>query len=265
LSDLALRKQVSAATQNRALAALLFLYKRVLEIDLPWLDEVVRAKRTERLPTVLTPSEVRRVLDALTPPHDLMVKLLYGAGLRQMELLRLRVKDVGVEDNVLVVREGKGGKDRVTTLPSACRNQLIDQLGRVKLYFAEDRALDLAGVALPAALERKYPNAGKSLGWQWLFPQHDLSQDPRTGIRRRHHFYPQTLARAVKRASEMSGILKPVHCHKFRHSFATHLLQSGTDIRTIQTLLGHTHVETTMIYTHVAKMGAGTTSPLDRL
>ncbi|NQD38577.1 integron integrase [Permianibacter sp. IMCC34836] len=265
LSALAVKDKVSASTQNQALAALLFLYRKVLSTDLPWLDDVVRARRTVRIPVVLSPSEVRAVIQALPAPYQLMVQLLYGAGLRRTELLSLRVKDVDMGLSMLTVREGKGGKDRVVPLPQACRSALTEQLRASRLVYEQDRAQKLPGVVLPWALEKKYPKAGETWAWHWLFPQAELSRDPRTGITRRHHFYPQTLSRALARAVAGAGINKLVRCHTFRHSFATHLLQSGTDIRTIQTLLGHSHVETTMIYTHVAKVGAGAVSPLDRL
>ena len=265
LSALAVKDRVSASTQNQALAALLFLYRKVLGTDLPWLDEVVRARRTVRIPVVLSPSEVRAIILALPAPYQLMVQLLYGSGLRRTELLSLRVKDIDLPLATLTIREGKGGKDRVVPLPQTCQMGLQEQLRASRLIFEQDRAQKLPGVALPWALEKKYPKAGETWAWHWLFPQTELSRDPRTGVTRRHHFYPQTLSRALARATAAAGVNKLVRCHTFRHSFATHLLQGGTDIRTIQTLLGHTHVETTMIYTHVAKMGAGAVSPLDRL
>lgn len=265
LSFLAVREHVAASTQNQALAALLFLYRKVLGSDLPWLDDVVRARRTVRVPVVLSQVEIRAILSALSAPYQLMVQLLYGAGLRRAELLALRVKDVDLGLASLTVREGKGGKDRVVPLPQACHGAIRQQLILARQLYDEDRQNRVAGVALPWALEKKYPKAGQSWPWHWLFPQNTLSRDPRSGILRRHHFYPQTLTRALSRAVAAVGIAKPVTYHTFRHSFATHLLQSGTDIRTIQTLLGHSHVETTMIYTHVAKVGAGAVSPLDRL
>ncbi len=265
LSHLAVKQQVSSSTQSQALAALLFLYKQVLEIELPWLDGIVRSQRKKRLPVVLTVEEVRALLSALTGVHALMGKLLYGCGLRQMELLRLRVKDVDFGLQQITVRSGKGDKDRVTTLPQSVAQPLQQHLNDIRRWFDADRAAGAEGVELPFALARKYPNAATSWPWQWVFPMDHLSRDPRSGVWRRHHYYPQTLSRAVQQAARQAQLTKLVRCHTLRHSFATHLLQSGTDIRMIQTLLGHSHVETTMIYTHVAKVGAGAVSPLDRL
>lgn len=265
LTDLAVHRKVSASTQNIALSAILFLYRAVLATTLPWLDEVVRAQRPKRLPVVLSVDEVRQLIAHLTGTPALMVTLLYGTGMRQMELLRLRIKDIDFEQQVIVVRQGKGNKDRVVPLPASCREALKAHLARVTRVHHADRAGGLAGVELPDALAKKFPKAAESLQWFWVFPQDHVSCDPRSGIERRHHYYPQTLSRHVHRAAERAGIEKWVHCHSFRHSFATHLLQQGTDIRTIQTLLGHAHVETTMIYTHVAKQGAGVRSPADWL
>lgn len=265
LTDLAVRRKVSASTQNIALSAILFLYRAVLATELPWLDDVVRARRPKRLPVVLSVDEVRQLIAQLSETVALMVTLLYGTGMRQMELLRLRFKDIDFEQQVIIVRQGKGNKDRVVPLPASCREALKVQLGRVIQIHHADRAGGVAGVELPDALAAKFPKAAESLQWYWVFPQDHVSRDPRSGILRRHHFYPQTLSRHVRRAAEGAGIQKLVHCHTFRHSFATHLLQHGTDIRTIQTLLGHTHVETTMIYTHVARVGAGAPSPADLL
>jgi len=265
LSHLANDENVAAATQSQALAALLFLYKAVLEIDLPWLDQVVRAKRPHRLPTVLERSEVRALLDAMHGEYGLMARLMYGTGMRIGECCALRVKDVSLERRELVVRDGKGGKDRMTVLPKQLVDALAQQIGGSRDVYFRDRAEDQPGVALPYALERKYPNAGKAWGWYWVFPQDHLSRDPRSGIVRRHHVYDQTVARAIAAASRQAGIVKPVTSHTLRHSFATHLLDDGYDIRTIQELLGHKDVSTTMIYTHVLNRGGrGVVSPLDR-
>jgi len=265
LSHLANDENVAAATQSQALAALLFLYKAVLEIDLPWLDQVVRAKRPHRLPTVLERSEVRALLDAMHGEYGLMARLMYGTGMRIGECSALRVKDVSLERRELVVRDGKGGKDRMTVLPKQLVDALAQQIGGSRDVYFRDRAEDQPGVALPYALERKYPNAGKAWGWYWVFPQDHLSRDPRSGIVRRHHVYDQTVARAIAAASRQAGIVKPVTSHTLRHSFATHLLDDGYDIRTIQELLGHKDVSTTMIYTHVLNRGGrGVVSPLDR-
>jgi integron integrase len=265
LSHLANDGQVAAATQSQALAALLFLYKSVLEIDLPWLDGVVRAKRPHRLPTVLERSEVRALLDAMYGPYGLMARLMYGIGMRIGECAALRVKDVNLQRRELVVRDGKGGKDRMTVLPSTLLPALADQVTVSRGVFEHDRSENQPGVALPYALERKYPNAGKAWGWYWVFPQQDLSRDPRSGVIRRHHVYDQTVARAISAAARQAGIVKPVTSHTLRHSFATHLLDDGYDIRTIQELLGHKDVSTTMIYTHVLNRGGrGVVSPLDR-
>jgi integron integrase len=266
LTDLAIARKVSASTQNQALAALLFLYKQVMGIDLPWLDDVVRAKKPQRLPVVLTVAEVQRLLAHLDGSHGLMARLLYGTGMRLMECVRLRVKDVNFERNEIIVRDGKGGKDRVTMLPASLAGPLREHLKRVRMLFEQDRAEDAPGVYLPDALERKYPNAGKEWGWFWVFPSRSIATDPRTGIVRRHHAHEQALQRAIKKAVSAAGIAKPASTHTLRHSFATHLLQSGYDIRTVQELLGHSDVSTTMIYTHVLNRGGrGVESPLDHL
>jgi integron integrase len=266
LSALAVQGRVSASTQGQALAALLFLYKQVLGVDLPWLDEVVRAKRPQRLPTVLTPAEVSQVLDGMEGTHALMARLLYGTGMRLMECLRLRVKDVDLIRREITIREGKGNKDRMTMVPVALITGLGQQLQRTREHWQRDRAADTPGVQLPYALERKKPGEDKTLPWFWLFPGRELSTDPRTGIRRRHHAHEQGIQRAIKRAVLAAGITKPASTHTLRHSFATHLLESGQDIRTVQELLGHSDVKTTMIYTHVLNRGPmGVISPLDRL
>ncbi|MHB1292506.1 MAG: integron integrase [Sulfuricella sp.] len=266
LTDLAVARKVSASTQNQALAALLFLYKEVLGIELPWLDDVVRAKKPQRLPVVLTVAEVQRLLARLDGSHGLMARLLYGTGMRLMECVRLRVKDVNFERNEIIVRDGKGGKDRVTMLPASLAGPIGEHLKRVRVLFEQDRAEDAPGVYLPDALEKKYPNAGKEWGWFWVFPSRSIATDPRTGIVRRHHAHEQALQRAIKKAVSAAGIAKPASTHTLRHSFATHLLQSGYDIRTVQELLGHSDVSTTMIYTHVLNRGGrGVESPLDQL
>jgi integron integrase len=265
LSSLATRDNVAAATQNQALAAILFLYRRVLELDLPWLSDVVRAKRPVRLPTVLTTGEVDSLLGHMKGETGLMARLMYGSGLRIGECVALRVKDVGLERRELVVRAGKGAKDRITMLPAALVEPMRGQLSYSRMVFERDRAREVPGVELPYALERKYPNAGREWPWQWAFPMDHLSVDPRTRIRRRHHFYEQTLSRAIQVAARRAQIAKPVSSHTLRHSFATHLMQQGYDIRTIQELLGHKDVSTTMIYTHVLNRGGrGVVSPLDR-
>ncbi|MGZ3621207.1 MAG: integron integrase [Usitatibacter sp.] len=265
LSSLATEGNVAASTQNQALSAILFLYKEVLGIELPWLDEVHRAKKPRRLPTVLTQSEVRSLLAHVEGVHGLLARLLYGTGMRLMEGVRLRVKDLDLERREVVVRHGKGGRDRVTVLPAALVPPLREHLSRIHEWFTADRAIGLAGVELPYAYERKNPSAGKRWGWQWVFPSHELSIDPRSGTKRRHHIYEQGLQRAIYRAAFAARIDKPVSSHTLRHSFATHLMEAGYDIRTVQELLGHKDVSTTMIYTHVLNRGGrGVVSPLDR-
>lgn len=265
LSALATEHNVAASTQNQALSAILFLYREVLEIELPWLDGVKRAKRPQRLPVVLTREETRSVLAHLQGRNALMASLLYGAGLRLMECVRLRVKDIEFERRQIVVRDGKGGRDRVTLLPESTRLVLEEQIERVREIHSQDLADGFGAVWLPHALARKYPSAPRELGWQYVFPSAKRSTDPRSGRRGRHHIDEQTLQRAVKQAVRAAGVSKPASCHTFRHSFATHLLEAGYDIRTIQELLGHRDVNTTMIYTHVANCGGrGVRSPLDR-
>jgi len=266
LNWLASERNVAAATQNQALNALLFLYRHVLERDLPWLEGLVRAKRPVRLPVVLSEAEVRRLLAGLEGVRWLMASLLYGAGLRLQECLQLRVKDVDFAYRQVFVRDGKGGRDRVTMLPEGVVQPLQAHLGKLRTLHRKDLVEGYGEVWLPQALARKYPRAGFEWGWQFVFPSKKRSPDPETGVIRRHHVYPDTLHRAVKRAARAAGIIKPVSCHTLRHSFATHLLQSGSDIRTVQELLGHSDVSTTMVYTHVMNKGArGVTSPLDRL
>ena len=266
LSHLATHDNVAASTQNQALSALLFLYRQVLRIDLPWMESVVRAKRPQRIPVVLSREEVTRLLALLEGPTWLMAALLYGTGMRLMECMRLRVKDLDFERNEICVRDGKGGKDRRVPLPRKLREPLSARLQRVRILHALDVVAGRGRVWLPHALARKYPNAPVELGWQYLFPAAQLSTDPRNGEVRRHHVDESTLQRAVKTARVRAGIDKPASCHTLRHSFATHLLESGHDIRTVQELLGHKDVATTQIYTHVLGRGAGgVLSPLDRM
>jgi len=266
LSNLATEAHVSASTQNQALNALLFLYRAVLEKPLGYLNGVVRAKRPSRLPVVLTRQEVRALVDGLAGPEWLMAMLLYGAGLRLMECLRLRVKDIDFASNQIVVRAGKGDKDRVTLLPAAVQEPLRRHLEEVKTQYRRDLENGQGGASLPNALEKKYPNAAKEWGWQFVFPAAKLSTDPRSGMIRRHHLHETVLQKAVKEACRKAGLTKHAGCHTFRHSFATHLLEDGYDIRTVQELLGHQDVSTTMLYTHVLNRGGrGVFSPADRL
>jgi integron integrase len=266
LSSLAMRDQISASTQNQALAALLFLYRAVLGIALPWLDDLVRAKTPARLPVVLTRDEVRAVLAKLDREPRLIATLLYGCGLRLLECCRLRVKDIDFDRNQIHVRRGKGGKDRATMLPLSIKAELAEQLERVRAQHARDVESGAGWVELPGALARKLPSAGREWPWQWAFPATRHYVDRETGQRRRHHLHETLIQRAVRRAVIESGIPKRATCHSFRHSFATHLLEAGSDIRTVQQLLGHQDVSTTMIYTHVLNRGpAGVPSPADRL
>lgn len=266
LSHLATDKNVAASTQNVALAALLFLYREVLAIDLPLIEGVERAKRPQRIPVVLTPEEVKRILAQLTGTHYLMASLLYGAGLRLMEAVRLRVKDLDFAYRQITVRDGKGEKDRRTMLPEPLIEPLRHHLAKVCLQHEEDVRLGCGNVYLPYALERKYPSAATEWVWQYIFPAAKLSVDPRTGVRRRHHASEDRLQKIIKEAIKKAGIEKRVSCHTLRHSFATHLLESGYDIRTIQELLGHADISTTMIYTHVLnKGGRAVKSPLEML
>lgn len=266
LSWLATERNVAAATQNQALSALVFLYKHLLGQDLPWFKDMVRAKRPVRVPTVLTRAEVQRLLAQMQGTKWLMASLLYGSGLRQRECLQLRVKDVDFAYRQILVRDSKGAKDRVTMLPEPVVQPLQAHLGRVHALHRRDLGAGHGEVSLPFALARKYPRAAREWGWQFVFPSGVLSRDPADGTLRRHHVFPDTLARAVKSAVRMAGLVKHVSCHTLRHSFATHLLESGYDIRTVQELLGHADVSTTMIYTHVLnKGGRGVRSPLERL
>lgn len=264
LSHLAVDRNVSASTQNQAKSALLFLYREVLKIELPWLDEVIAAKVVKRLPVVLTQVETRELLNAMSGTMGLAAALLYGTGMRLLECLRLRVKDVEFTRREVIVREGKGSKDRVTVLPENIILPLKAHLEKVKALHERDLAAGFGEVFLPHALALKYPNAPKAWGWQFVFPSPVRSIDPRSGTERRHHVYETSVQRAVREASRMTGIHKPVTPHVLRHSFATHLLQAGYDIRTVQELLGHQDLQTTMIYTHVLNRGGrGVKSPLD--
>jgi integron integrase len=266
LTMLATTRRVSVSTHRQALSALLFLYKEVLDLQLPWLAEIGRPLARKRIPAVLTVAEVERVLGFMEGEAGLLASLLYGTGMRLMEGVTLRVKDVDFIRGVIIVREGKGGKDRVVMLPKTLASPLREQLRRSRLLWDADRAAGRAGVHLPHALEAKYPRAGQSWSWHWVFPSPTLAIDPRTGVERRQHLFEERLSRALKRAVGLAGIDRPVSVHTLRHSFATHLLQSGTDIRTVQELLGHSDVSTTMIYTHVLKVSSGATrSPLDTL
>ena len=264
LSYLAVERNVSASTQNQAKSALLFLYREVLKIELPWLEEVISAKTAKRLPVVLTQVETRQLLGAMSGTMGLMASLLYGTGMRLMEGLRLRVKDVEFTRREIIVREGKGNKDRVTVLPENLILPLQAHLVKVKALHERDLDAGFGEVYLPNALAVKYPTAPRAWGWQFVFPSPLRSIDPRSGVERRHHVYETSVQRAVREASRLAGIHKPVTPHVLRHSFATHLLQSGYDIRTVQELLGHKDVQTTMIYTHVLNRGGrGVVSPLD--
>ena len=264
LNHLAVERHVAAATQNQALAALLFLYKEVIAEPLPWLDEVVHAKRPVRRPSVLTSSEAHKLLGKMHGTKWLMASLLYGAGLRLRECLKLRVKDVDFGYQQILVRDGKGGKDRITILPGQVVEPLQTHLAQVKLLHERDLEEGFGDVELPDALMRKYPRAPYEWAWKFVFPSYKRSVDRRTGVIRRHHVYENYLIRGVKEAARAAGIAKHVSCHTLRHSFATHLLENGYDIRTVQELLGHSSVETTMIYTHVMnKGGRGVRSPLD--
>lgn len=265
LTHLAVAGSVSSSTQNQALSALLFLYREVLEVDLPWMDTMVRAKKPQRLPVVLTRAEVALVLERMDGGYGLMARLLYGTGMRLMECVRLRVKDVDFGQREILIRDGKGAKDRVTMLPDVLVQPLEAHLAKRRLLYGDDLTKGMAEVYLPDALARKYPNAASEWAWQYVFPSGSYSVDPRSGRERRHHIDEKLLQRAMKRAVAASGVVKLATPHTLRHSFATHLLEGGYDIRTVQELLGHSDVSTTMIYTHVLnKGGRGVVSPLDR-
>ncbi|MCQ9377332.1 integron integrase [Methyloversatilis sp. XJ19-49] len=266
LSWLANERRVAVSTHKQELSALLFLYGKVLGVDLPWMNDIGRPRTKRRLPVVLTPDEVARLLCLMAGEHRLLAQLLYGTGMRINEGLQLRVKDIDFERRTVIVREGKGGKDRAVMLPESLIRPLREQLARARVLWADDCRCGRAGVEMPDALARKYPRAGTSWAWFWVFPQADVSVDPRSGVVRRHHLYDQTFQRAFKRAVTCTGLTKLATPHTLRHSFATALLQSGYDIRTVQELLGHADVATTMIYTHVLKVGGGgVRSPMDAL
>ena len=266
LTWLAVDQKVAKSTQNQAFNALIFLYRDVLECPLEGRINAVRSRKKERLPVVMSKEEIQRVLNGMSGPTQLMAKLLYGSGFRLMECIKLRVKDIDFEINEIRVRSGKGDKDRLVPLPESIKTALSIHLERVKLIHEKDLADGHGEVYLPQALSRKYPNAAKEWRWQYVFPSTKISRDPRTDLTYRHHMDPSSLDRAIKRAVKLAGITKRVTSHTFRHSFATHLLQTGTDIRTIQSLLGHNNVSTTMIYTHVLRQVAqGVKSPLDQL
>jgi integron integrase len=259
------QRNVAASTQNQAISAILFLYRHILKIDL---DEsallAIRPARPKRLPTVLSKDEVKKVIDGMTGVYKLMAQIMYGGGLRLMEVLRLRVKDLDFENHQIFVRDGKGENDRVTTFPNALLEPLSLQIKQVKAQHDQDLSRGFGTVYLPYALERKYLNANREFAWQYVFPAPDLSVNPANGVKQRHHIVESSLQKAVKQAAKLAKINKPVSPHTFRHSFATHLLQNGYDIRTVQELLGHKDVKTTMIYTHVLQRGGlAVKSPLD--
>ena len=262
LTMLATERRVSSSTHNQALSALLFLYREVLGIELPWLNDINRPASTRRIPSVLTKDEVAGLLAVMEGETALLARLLYGTGMRLMEGMRLRIKDVDFDRHVIIVREAKGNKDRVVMLPRSLAPALRMQMLAARASWEADRQAQRAGVQVPDALAVKYPKLGQTWGWSWMFPSPTLSIDPRSGIERRHHLFEERLQRALKKALPLAGIVKPVSVHTLRHSFATHLLQSGTDIRTVQELLGHSDVSTTMIYTHVLKVAAGGTASL---
>jgi integron integrase len=264
ISDLAVNGGITASTQTVALSALLFLYRDVLKQDLPYVENIERARKPKRLPVVFTRDEVKRILANLEGTHWLIGGLLYGSGLRLMECLRLRVKDIDLTCGQVTVRDGKGEKDRITMLPSKLKQALMRHLQKVRVIHAEDMAAGYGEVYLPYALARKYPNAPKEWGWQYVFPAPNRSIDPRSQKERRHHLSDQAVQKAMKKAMRTGNIFKHGSCHTLRHSFATHLLENGYDIRTVQELLGHKDVRTTMIYTHVLNRGGrGVLSPLD--
>ena len=266
LSHLATARRVAASTQNQALAALLFLYGDVLGTPVGWLDQLIRAKRPHRVPTVRSRDEARRVLGAMSGPSRLVAMILYGSGLRLMEAVSLRVKDLDLDRREIIVRHGKGGRDRLTMLPEVLVQPLGMQLAAVRRLHQADRAAGRGSVALPEAFDRKSPRAPFDIRWQWVFPASRTYRDLRTGRWVRHHYHESAVQRAVAEAARSAALSKRVSCHTFRHSFATHLLEAGYDIRTVQELLGHRNVNTTMIYTHVLNRGGrGVRSPIDAL
>jgi integron integrase len=266
LTHLAMKRNVTAGTQNQALNAIVFLYKKVLKKEPGVFEGVIRAKRSQRLPTVLTRDEIQRLFAALTGTSKLMATLLYGTGMRAMELLRLRVKDFDFQRGLITIRAGKGDKDRITMLPRTLYRPLQDHLARVKLLHEQDLKKGLGRVFLPYALSVKYPNLDKYWGWQYVFPSKEISTDPRSREQRRHHAHESALQKSMKHAAELANIQKHVGPHTLRHSFATHLVEKGRDIREIQELLGHADVSTTQIYTHVMnRPGVVIQSPLDDL
>jgi integron integrase len=265
LTSLAVNNKVSASTQNQALAAVLFLYREVLETDLPWLADVIRAKRPQRLPVVLSREEVQQVLERLSGTEWLIASMLYGSGMRLGECLQLRIKDLELSRRELLIRDAKGQKDRITILPDSLLPHLRSHLLHVRLQYDADRSENRPGISLPFALRRKYPNAATSWAWYWVFPAPSFCLDAHSNELARNHLYPQNVQRAVKLAIRATGITKPATTHTFRHCFATHLLEDGYDIRTVQELLGHSDVKTTMIYTHVLNRGGrAVRSPLDK-
>ena len=267
LTHLAVNDHVAASTQRQALSAILFLYREVLKIDPPWIDNIVRARQPKRLPTVLSKEETASLLNRLEGTVQLIVMLLYGTGMRILECLRLRIQDVDFDLGTITIRDGKGHKDRTTLLPSSCRQRLQDHLSQVTDLHKKDLADGFGSVHMPSALDRKYPKASIDWRWQYVFPAGSRGIDPRTDKTRRHHLNESVVRRAIYAAVRKAGVNKRVSCHTFRHSFATHLLMAGYDIRTIQELLGHKDVKTTMIYTHVLNMsgGKGIVSPVDTL
>ena len=264
LSHLVMKRNVASSTQNQAFNAILFLYKHVLDVDMPQDINALRSKKPVLVPTVMTREETLKLIGSMHGTHQLMAKLMYGCGLRVIECVRLRVKDVDFAMNQIVVRDGKGKKDRITVLPEGAKSLVEEYLVYVKRLHQSDLAKGYGGVYLPNALTRKYPNADRQWGWRYVFPAKTLSTDPRSGMKRRHHLHDSSIRKAIQKAAKLCGIVKPVSCHTLRHSFATHLLADGYDIRTVQELLGHKDVSITMIYTHVLNRGGrGVISPLD--
>jgi len=266
INHLAVKQNLAAATQNQALCAILFLYREVLDIELEDIENIRWAKKAKRLPVVFSKKEVTRIMAELSGVYKLMVMLMYGSGLRMKECLQLRIKDIDFDNKQVIVRAGKGKKDRYTLMPKTIVKSLKKHMKKVKKLHDQDLAAGNGSVYLPYSLDKKYPNANKKFGWQYLFPSKTLSEDPDTGIKRRHHIHGRTLQRAVKTAIKRAGIRKHGGCHTFRHSFATHLLEDGANVRVVQELLGHRNLETTMVYTHVmSKSKAGVESPADRI